>query len=219
MRDSFEDLFNCPNLKSGSISLLKKSWSQHPTKQKLCSDLPPILKTIQVKRTEHCFGSKDKLLSDVLLWTTTLGRTSVSWLAKTYIHQLCANTRCRPEDLPSTIGTDGVCVCERGKERERESQENLGCWRVLKSQDFVCWFSKQACKLAFLALKIGVAYSFSTPNPFVLYRNDLSIIVFSLSLFISILSHVMFISISLPKSTLNNFKKTKWVSIELLLVY
>ena len=49
-----------------------KSWRQHPTRHQLYGHLPPITKTIQVRRTRHaghCWRSKDELISDVLLWT------------------------------------------------------------------------------------------------------------------------------------------------------
>ena len=48
---------------------LNRSWRQHTTKQQLYSHLPPIMKTIQVKRTRHaenCWRSRDDLKSDVL---------------------------------------------------------------------------------------------------------------------------------------------------------
>ena len=53
-------------------AILSKSWRQHPTKHQLYGHLPPITKTIQVRRTRHagyCWRSKDELISDVLLWT------------------------------------------------------------------------------------------------------------------------------------------------------
>ena len=53
-------------------AISNKSWRQHPTKHQLYSHLPPIMKTIQVRRTRHvghCWGSRDELISDVLLWT------------------------------------------------------------------------------------------------------------------------------------------------------
>ena len=52
--------------------LLNKSWRQHPTKHQLYGHLPPITKTIQVRRNRHaghCWRSRDELISDVLLWT------------------------------------------------------------------------------------------------------------------------------------------------------
>ena len=53
-------------------AILNKSWRQHPTKHQLYGHLPPFTKTIQVRRTRHaghCWGSRDELISDVLLWT------------------------------------------------------------------------------------------------------------------------------------------------------
>ena len=34
-------------------AILKKSWWQHPTKQQMYGHLPPITKTVQVRRTRH----------------------------------------------------------------------------------------------------------------------------------------------------------------------
>ena len=51
-------------------AILNKSWRQHPTRHQLYDHLPPITKTIQVRRTRHaghCWRSRDKLISDVLL--------------------------------------------------------------------------------------------------------------------------------------------------------
>ena len=42
-------------------------------------------------------------LSDVLLWTPSPRRAKAGRPARTYIQQLCADTRCNPEDLPETI--------------------------------------------------------------------------------------------------------------------
>ena len=52
-------------------AILNKTWRQHPIKQQLGGHLPPITKTIQVKRTRntgHCWRSRDELISDRLLW-------------------------------------------------------------------------------------------------------------------------------------------------------
>ena len=59
-------------------AILNKSWWQHPTRHQLYGYLPPITKTIQVRRTRpagHCWRSRDELISDVLLRTPTWGRT------------------------------------------------------------------------------------------------------------------------------------------------
>ena len=50
---------------------------QHSTRHQLYGHLPPITKTIQVRRTRHaghCWRSKDEIVSDVLLWTPTYGQ-------------------------------------------------------------------------------------------------------------------------------------------------
>ena len=52
-------------------AILNKSWQQHPTRHQLYGHLPPIMKTIQVRRTRHaghCWRSRDELIRDVLLW-------------------------------------------------------------------------------------------------------------------------------------------------------
>ena len=86
--------------------ILNRFWKQYPTKQQLYGHSPPISKTIQVRWMRHagyCCRSKDKLISDVLLWTTTHRWASVGWPARTYLYQLCTDTGCSLEDLPTTI--------------------------------------------------------------------------------------------------------------------
>ena len=68
-------------------AVLNKSWRQHPTKQQLYGHLPPITKTIQIRRTKHaghCWRSKDELIRNVRLWTPLYGRARVGQSAKTY---------------------------------------------------------------------------------------------------------------------------------------
>ena len=81
--------------------ILSKSWRQHPTKQQLYSHLPPIMKTIQVRWTRHaghCWRSKDKLISNILLWTPSHGQAKAWQPSKTYIQQLSADTGYSFED-------------------------------------------------------------------------------------------------------------------------
>ena len=83
-------------------AILNKSWRQHPTKH----HLPPIMKTIQARRTRHaghCRRSRDELISDVLLWTPTYGRARAGRPARTYIQQLCEHMGCSLEDLPEAM--------------------------------------------------------------------------------------------------------------------
>ena len=80
--------------------------TQHPTKQQLYGHLPPITKTIQVRRTRHaghCWRSKDELISDILLWTYSHGRAKAGRPARTYIQQLCADIGCSLEDLSGAM--------------------------------------------------------------------------------------------------------------------
>ena len=87
-------------------SALNKSWRQHPIKQLLYGHLPPITRTIQIKRTrhaEHCWRSKDKLISDILLWTPSHGWAKAGRPAKTYIQQFCADTGYRLKDQPGAM--------------------------------------------------------------------------------------------------------------------
>ena len=87
-------------------AILNKSWRQHPTRHQLYSHLPPITKTIQVRRTRRagdCWRSKDELVSDVLLWTPTYGQAKAGRPARTYIQQLCEDTGCNPENLPEAM--------------------------------------------------------------------------------------------------------------------
>ena len=84
-------------------AILNKSCRQHPTRHQLYGHLLPIPTTIQVRRTRHtghCWRSKDELISDVLLWTSSYGQAKAGRPARTYIQQLCEDTGCSPEDLP-----------------------------------------------------------------------------------------------------------------------
>ena len=87
-------------------AILNMSWRQHPTKHQLYGHLPPIMKTIQDRRTRHagyCRRSRDELISDVFLWTPAYGWVRAGRPARTYIQQLCEDTGCSPEDLPEAM--------------------------------------------------------------------------------------------------------------------
>ena len=87
-------------------AIFNKSWQQHPTRHQLYGHLPPITNTIQVRWTRHaghCWRSRDKLISDVLLWTSTYGWAKAGRPARTYIQQLCEDTGCSPEALPEAM--------------------------------------------------------------------------------------------------------------------
>ena len=107
-------------------AVLNKSWRQHPTRHQIYGHLPPITKTIQVRRTRHaghCWRSKDELISDVLLWTPTYGCAKAGRPARTYIQQLCEDTGCNPEDLPEAMNDR-----EKWRERVRDIRAGGATW-------------------------------------------------------------------------------------------
>ena len=126
---------------------LYKSWRQHPTRHPLYGHLPPIMKTIQVRRTRHtghCWRSKDELVSDVLLWTPTYGQAKAGRPARTYLQQLCEDTGCNPEDLPEAMN-------DREKWREivrdiRAGGTTWGWWWY-NLQEFFFFFQMEFCRL------------------------------------------------------------------------
>ena len=92
-------------------AILNKFWRQHPTRYQLYGHLPPITKTIHVRRTRyagHGWRSRDELISDVLPWTPTYCRAKAGLPARTYIQQLCEDTGCSPEDLPEAMNGKGM---------------------------------------------------------------------------------------------------------------
>ena len=107
-------------------AILNKPWRQHPTRHQLYGHLPPITKTIQVRRTRHaghCWSSRDELISDVLLLTPTHGRAKAGRPARTYIQQLCEDTGCCPEDLPGAMNDR-----EEWRERVRDIRATSATW-------------------------------------------------------------------------------------------
>ena len=107
-------------------AILNKSWQQHPTRHQLYGHLPPITKTIQVRRIRHaghCWRSRDELIRDVLLWIPTHGRAKAGRPARTYIQQLCEDTGCCPEDLPRAMNDR-----EEWRERVRDIRAASTIW-------------------------------------------------------------------------------------------
>ena len=107
-------------------AILNKSWQQHPTRHQLYGHLPPITKTIQVRRTRHaghCWRSRDELIRDVLLWIPTHGRAKAGRPARTYIQQLCEDTGCCPKDLPRAMNDR-----EEWRERVRDIRATSAIW-------------------------------------------------------------------------------------------
>ena len=58
-------------------AILNRSWRKHPTGHQLYGHLPPITKTIQVRRTRlagHCWRNRDELISDILLGSPPMAK-------------------------------------------------------------------------------------------------------------------------------------------------
>ena len=135
-------------------AILNKSWQQHPTRHQLYGHLPPITKTIQVRRTRHvghCWRSRDELIRDVLLWIPTHGRAKAGRPARTYIQQLCEDTGCCPEDLPRAMND-----WEEWRERVRDirAASTIWWWWNIKSVCGLFWLLKR------LRMKHPVYYFF-----------------------------------------------------------
>ena len=107
-------------------AILNKSWRQHPTRHQLYGHLPPITKTIQVRRTRHaghCWRSRDELIRYVLLWSPTHGHAKAGRPARTYIQQLCEDTGCYLEEQPRAMNDR-----EEWRERVRDIRATSATW-------------------------------------------------------------------------------------------
>ena len=110
-------------------AILNKSGRQHLTRHQLYGHLPPITKTIQVRRSRHaghCWRSRDVLISDVLLWTPIYGRAKIGRPARTYIEQLCEDTGYCSEDLSEVMNDR-----EKWWERVRDIRASGTTWWLL----------------------------------------------------------------------------------------
>ena len=89
-------------------AILNKSWRQHPTRHQLYGHLPPITKTIQVRRTRDaglCWKSSDEVYSYGPPHMAEKKQNS-------QVEQLHEDTGCSPVDLPEEMN-------DREKWRER----------------------------------------------------------------------------------------------------
>ena len=93
-------------------AVLNKIWMKQLKKLKLHGHLHSISQTTQViwrRHNVHFWKSKDELMGDVLLLTTTHGDTSFSWAATSSNRQFCANIRYTWEIMSGTIDVwDGL---------------------------------------------------------------------------------------------------------------
>ena len=118
-------------------AILNKSRRKHLTKKKLYGYLPPVTKTIQVRRTrhaEHYCRCREELISDELVWIPLYGREKAERPAGTYIQQLCADRGYSPEDLSE----------DRWRERVYDIRADGATWWWWCISNITSW-RKQRC--------------------------------------------------------------------------
>ena len=89
-------------------AILNIHWSTHPSKECLYGNLAQITSVIKERRTRfgfagHCYGSKDEVVSDLILWTPKHSKSKVGRPSKTYSKRLTEDADCQLEDLPKTM--------------------------------------------------------------------------------------------------------------------
>ena len=153
-------------------AILNKSRRQHPIKQQLHDNLPPIMKTIKIRRTRHaghCWRSRDELISDVLLWTPSHGRAKAGRPARTYIQQLCPDTGCNPVDLPEVMD-----VWEGWRDWVRDIRADSATWWWwwwwMFVTDIYMWMTGIYLYISTLLLLFGIIY-FRLDNGQMWHRN------------------------------------------------
>ena len=113
-------------LHKNAASNIEQVLAATPHKVPTIRPTTPIKKTLQARRTRHarhCWRSRDELISDVLQWTPTYGRAKAGWPARIYVHQLCEDTGCSPEDLPEAMND-----MEKWRERVRDIRASDTIW-------------------------------------------------------------------------------------------
>ena len=147
-------------------AILNKSWRQHPTRHQLYGHLPPIMKTIQVRRTRHaghCWRSRDELIRDVLLWTPTHGHAKAGRPARTYIQQLCEDTICCPEDIHRAMDDR-----EEWRERVRDIRATSVTWWWWWGGVHIYFFT--SAKYVLIVL-LGGGCKIGSKSPYCCYMN------------------------------------------------
>ena len=109
----------------GMLEFIEKLYLQHGFFLLALSHFVRVSKTdtILTRHAGLCWRSKDKLISDVFLWTSTYGRAKAERPARTYIQQLCEDMGCSPEDLPKAMNDR-----EKWRERVRDIRAGGMTW-------------------------------------------------------------------------------------------
>ena len=87
-------------------AVLDLSWKQHPTLKELYDNIPPISSTIRDRRLRfagHCFRSKEKIASDLILWQPSHGLRTPGRPSKTFVDKLAEDMNCKTEELKNLM--------------------------------------------------------------------------------------------------------------------
>ena len=140
------------------LAIWNKSCKQHPTKQQLYGHLPPILKPHPNRTYKICRTLLEKQ-GRTRTWLSPIhGPASVGWLARTYSHQLCADTGCRLEDLPGAMD-------DRDGWRDREPGKSLLSAWFDGDHDDMSWYLKFWLVWLFGFYVISTYVGYLMPNP------------------------------------------------------
>ena len=120
---------------------------------------------VQIRRTRHagyCWRSRDKVISDILLWTSSHGRANAGRPAWTNIQQLCTYTGCSPEDLPEAMDDK-----EGWRERVRDiwADSAMMMMMIVLQNDLSCMGRKWK-KATWILFKINFCYRKEKYFPF-----------------------------------------------------
>ena len=155
-------------------AILNKSWRQHPTKHQLYGHLPPITKTIQVRRTRyagHCWRSKDELISD-----NSYGPPHRAKQKQDDQRKHTYNSYVRIRDVALKTGQKRWMI---GRSGERESGISVLAARHDDNDDFkICWINSNSYHcyhypLARLLTQILLTFSrYPSPSVIALSRSS-----------------------------------------------
>ena len=118
----------CSTLTTMSKYSMSPSGERTVTFVFLYGHLPPITKTIKFRRTRHvghCWRGKDKLISDILLWTSSHGQAKTGRPTWTYIQQLYVDK------------VVALKTCRKQWTIKKGVEKRLGIFVLMARQDYI----------------------------------------------------------------------------------